>query len=240
MTTFSKLTVNPKYKKLEDYLKQLPVHWDLGEGKVIYKGRNELREIAVEGVLLVVKEFQKPNVINRLAYGIVRPSKAKRCYEYAQMLLDNGIGTPEPVAYYTQREGLYFGRSFYACLKSECPHTYISLMDGTYPNQERVLRAIAQLTARFHDLGWIHKDYSRGNILFRETPEEVKLEIIDLNRIRFHHIGMEEGCKNFERLPGTPEMLHILADEYAEARGFDKTKCRELILKHRETPLSTT
>lgn len=32
---------------------------------------------------------------------------------------------------------------------------------------------------------------------------------------------MEEGCKNFERLPGTHEMFVVLADEYAKSRGFD-------------------
>ena len=58
------------------------------------------------------------------------------------------------------------------------------------------------------------------------------MEIIDLNRIRFREVGMEEGCRNFERLPGTPEMFEILADEYAKARGFDAQECLKLILKY--------
>ena len=52
-----------------------------------------------------------------------------------------------------------------------------------------------------------------GYGVLNETGNEVKVEIIDLNRIRFMEIGMEMGCKNFERLPGTPEMFAILADE---------------------------
>ena len=234
MATRKSVTVNPKYAHLKQYLEKMPEHWDNQEGKVIYKGRNELREIEIEGVTMVVKAFRKPNMVNQLAYGILRPSKAKRSYEYAQMLLERGFGTPEPIGYYTERNGLLFGRSFYACLKSTCNFTYVHLMDGSYPNQERVLKAIARLTARFHEQGWMHKDYSRGNILFQETPEDVKLEIIDLNRIRFKKVDMETGCKNFERLPGTPEMLRILAKEYAEARGFDAEQCYEIIKKHRE------
>ena len=226
--------VNPKYPQLQTYMEQLPVRWDRGEGKIIYKSRNELREMEFEGITLVVKAFRKPNFINQLAYGVLRPSKAYRSYHYAQMLLDKGIGTPEPVAFYTQRKGLLFDRSFYACLKSECPYTYIHLMKGDHPHQERILKAIARVTARIHDLGWIHRDYSRGNILFCETPEEVKIEIIDLNRIRFQKVDMEEGCKNFERLPGNPEMLRIMAEEYAQARGFDEKKCYEIILNNRE------
>lgn len=226
--------INPEYSQLKAYMEQLPILWDNGEGKVIYKGRNELREMEYEGITLVVKSFHRPNFINRLVYGVIRSSKAYRSYHYAQMLLDKGIGTPAPVAYYTQRNGLFFNRSFYVCLKSECPYTYAHLMNGNYPNQERVLKAIAQVTAQIHELGWIHRDYSRGNILFQDTFEKVKIEIIDLNRIRFQKVGMEEGCKNFKRLLGTPEMLRILAEEYAQARGFDAEKCYKIILANRE------
>jgi hypothetical protein len=45
---------------------------------------------------------------------------------------------------------------------------------------------------------------------------------------------MVKGCKNFERLPGNPEMLRIMADEYAKARGFDADQCYELISTNRE------
>lgn len=226
--------VNPRYSQIKEYMTVLPVHWSNGEGKVIYKGRNELREVTVGGVTMVIKEFTTPNWINQVSYGIFRKSKAYRSYKYAQMLLANGIGTPEPVAYYTERDGLLFRRSYYACLKSECPNSYIDLMDGKFPNQERILRAIARVAARMHDLGYLHKDFSRGNILFKDTAEDVKVEIIDLNRIRFRKIDMLEGCKNFERLPGTPEMLRIMADEYAKARGFDADKCFEIMATYRE------
>ena len=45
----------------------------------------------------------------------------------------------------------------------------------------------------------------------------------------------DEGCKNFERLPATPEMHRILADEYAKARGFDPQQCFELMQAYRST-----
>lgn len=169
----------------------------------------------------MVKSFRKPNLVNQIVYGLFRSSKAERSYEYANMLLKSGIGSPCPVAYYTERAGLFFTRSYYVSLKSECPYTYYDLMKNNFPGQEQVLRAIARTTAALHEHGYLHKDYSRGNILFRETDGGVKVEIIDLNRIRFMEIGMEVGCKNFERLPGTQEMFAVLADEYAKVRGFD-------------------
>ena len=201
-------------------------------GTVIYKGRNELREMDWHGTKVVVKSFRVPNLINRIAYGVFRSSKAQRSFEYAEMLRREGIGSPAPVAYYTERNGLLFTHSYYACLKSECPYSYVNLMRGDFPGQEEVLRAIARTTAALHEKGYLHKDYSRGNILFRRTDKGVEVEIIDLNRIRFRAVDMEEGCRNFERLPGTPEMFAILADEYAKARGFDANECLKLILKY--------
>lgn len=227
-----KIYVASDFCTLADYAKALPALFKYNYGTVIYKGRNELREMDWHGTKVVVKSFRVPNLINRIAYGVFRSSKAQRSFEYAKMLRREGIGSPAPVAYYTERNGLLFTHSYYACLKSECPYSYVNLMRGDFPGQEEILRAIARTTAALHEEGYLHKDYSRGNILFRRTDKGVEVEIIDLNRIRFRTVDMEEGCRNFERLPGTPEMFAILADEYAKARGFDANECLKLILKY--------
>ena len=229
--------VGENYVDFSYWVKALPFCFGDSFGSLIYKGRNELREYNYNGKDLVIKSFAKPNLINRIVYGLFRSSKAQRSYEYADMLLKAGIGTPEPVGYCTERIGLLFTRSYYISLKSECPYVYYDLIKKHFDNQEQILRAIARTTATMHDHGYLHKDYSRGNILFRETGNEVKVEIIDLNRIRFMEIGMEMGCKNFERLPGTPEMFAILADEYAKARGFEADECLKLMLKYNSAML---
>lgn len=227
-----KVYVDAGFCTLTSYVKALPALFKYDSGTVIYKGRNELREMDWYGTKVVIKSFRVPNLINRIAYGVLRSSKAQRSFEYAEMLRREGIGSPAPVAYYTERNGLLFTRSYYVSLKSECPYSYVNLMRGDFPGQEEILRAIARTTAALHEKGYLHKDYSRGNILFRHTDKGVEVEIIDLNRIRFRTVNMEEGCRNFERLPGTPEMFAILADEYAKARGFDANECLKLILKY--------
>ena len=146
-----------------------------------------------------------------------------------------------PIAYLTERFlGLFLGRSYYVSLLSELPYTYNDIIAGTVPptDEEAFLRAIALTTARLHDAGMIHRDYSRGNILFGPDAEgHVQVELIDLNRIRFHEIGMEEGCRNFaERLPATEHQRRIMANTYAQARGFDPEACFRLMTQHnRET-----
>ena len=226
-----KIFVNDDYKDCIDFVRELPTYFKNKEGKVIHQGRNELREFHYKGLDLVVKSFCKPNIINRIAYGLFRSSKAQRSYEYAAMLLRTGIGSPMPVGYYTERKGLLFDRSYYVSLKSECPYTYNDLLKQNFVHEKEILRAVAATTAEMHERGYLHKDYSRGNILFRETPEGVKIEIIDLNRIRFKKISMEEGCKNFERLPGRDEWWKIMAETYAQRRGFNPDTCYHLICK---------
>lgn len=226
--------VHPNYQYLHDFIKTLPIHFRNNNGKIIYKGRNELREFKTNDTELVVKAFRIPNIINRIAYGLLRSSKAKRSYAYAQMLQKSNIGTPQPIGYYTERNGFLFGKSYYISLKSECPYTYYDLTKNDFINEDKILRAIARTTAAMHEHGYLHKDYSRGNILFKESDEEVKVEIIDLNRIRFAKIDMNTGCKNFERLPATPHMHHIMSEEYAKVRGFDAKKCYERMVFYRK------
>ena len=205
---------------------------DPQKDEVIYQGRNELRQMLYEETEVVIKSFRLPNLINRIAYGWLRSSKAERSFRYAERLLKMGIHTPKPIGYYTERKHFLFARSYYACYRSSCPYTYADLLRQSFPDEEAILQAIAQTTARLHEAGWLHKDYSRGNILFGLTPEGVRVEIIDLNRFRFKQVGWEEGCRNFERLPLNDRMLTILTSAYAQARGFDVERCLEWMRQH--------
>ena len=64
------------------------------------------------------------------------------------------------------------------------------------------------------NMGYAHKDYGRENILFQKTPEGIKLEIVDLNRMFIGTIGMKAGCKNFERPACHSADASLDAEEY--------------------------
>ncbi|RHE93020.1 glycosyltransferase [Bacteroides intestinalis] len=224
------MAVAPGYENMSDFIKVLPVIFE-DRGTVIYKGRNELREFDIAGQKVVVKSFQIPHLLNRIIYNFFRESKARRSFRYAAMLRQFNIGSPTPIGFCSVSSWFLFGKSYFVSLRSECPYTYRDLPQRPFEEQEEILRAIARATAALHEHGILHKDYSAGNILFAERPEGVSVEIIDLNRMRFGKVSLEEGCKNFERLPGTDEMFAVLADEYAKSRGFNKEKCLQLIEK---------
>lgn len=229
------LVLDSRFRKLEGFMNSIPGRFAAGEGELVYKGRNELRKFVYDGHEIVVKSFHRPNLVNRFVYGVFRPSKAKRSYIHARMYLRIGVGTPEPVGYLNVRRGLLFDRSYYVTLMSECTHVYNDLFYQQFDYADEVLREVGRVTAVLHEHGYAHKDYGRGNILFRKTQEGIKLDIVDLNRMFIGKIDMKTGCKNFERLPATPHMHRLMAEEYARVRGFDAKECYELMRAYRST-----
>ena len=229
------LVLNPQFKHLETFMKSLPTRFAKNEGEVIYKGRNELRKINYEGCDYIVKAFRTPNVINRFVYGIFRPSKAKRSYEHACMFLKIGVGTPCPVGYMNVRKGLLFDKSYLVTLVSKCSHVYCELFERKFEYEDEVMREIARVTANLHSHGYAHKDYGRGNILFEKTDNGILIELVDLNRLAIGPLDLKASCKNMERLPATPHMHRVFADEYARLRGFDADECYKLLVAYRST-----
>ena len=196
------------------------------EGEVLFSRRNTLRLTDD----IVVKQFAVPNLLRGLWYGLFGRSKARRSYEYALRM--NGL-TPAPVAY---REVRVFGilrESWYACRKSECKHTFNELIgQPDYPNRTDILKAIGRFTATLHRRGILHGDYSGGNILF--TADGSRVEVIDLNRIRFcSRLSREQRLLNFERLNIDRDALRTIVEAYAAAMGDDPAKDAEFVIAHR-------
>lgn len=196
------------------------------EGEVIFSRRNTLRLTGD----VVVKQFAVPNLLRGLWYGLFGRSKARRSYEYAQRM--NGL-TPAPVAYREARMSGVLRESWYACRKSECQHTFNELIGKPdYPNRTDILKAIGRFTATLHRRGILHGDYSGGNILF--TADGSRVEVIDLNRIRFcSRLSREQRLLNFERLNIDRDALRTMVEAYAAAMGDDPAKDAEFVIAHR-------
>ena len=219
---------------LQGFVASLPARFEQSEGKLIHDGRNKLREISYKANDYVVKSYKKPNPVNRLVYGLLRPSKAKRSFCNALLLKQISVGTPDPVGYLNVRNGLLFTQSFLITRKSVCRYRYDQLFDTHTEMQEAVAREVGRITAVLHENNLSHLDYGRGNILFDfDKQGNVFLELVDLNRMRHGTVDIKAGCKNLERLPATAQMHRWLAQEYALARDFDEEECYRLMRAYR-------
>ncbi|GHV20382.1 hypothetical protein FACS1894174_02130 [Bacteroidia bacterium] len=227
------IVINPRYEYLKDFVKNLPGYFE-SEGKTIYQGRNEIKVLSINDNELVIKSFRIPNIINKIVYAYFRPSKAKRSYENGMKLMENGIGTPEPVAYIESFRYGNFYRSYYISRKSLLNRNFRELSDLPQTSETHaILDKFAQFTANLHEKHIFHKDYTPGNILFDQVGQEYRFDIIDINRMKFCEVDMKTGCKNFESLYIEDDMFRFLSGRYAFYRKFDPDTCEKLVMKYR-------
>lgn len=224
-----KIVVNPKYESLGEFIKELPQTFD-DSGETIYRGRNQLKAIEYKGIKLNVKSFRTPNLVNRFIYGNIRKSKARRSFEYANILIDKKINTPDPVAYIEEKSLFSFKRSYYLSIHDNFDGMMREFKWGKLEGREKLLTQFAEFTADMHNKKVLHLDYSPGNILYKKTEDGFSFYLVDLNRMKFGNVSMEKGCENFRRLWGSDQMIAFIAAEYAKARNFDIDKCVGLTL----------
>ena len=184
--------------------------------------RNTIKIINIEGVNINIKAFKIPNIFNQIAYRFFRKSKAQRSFEYAKKLIELGIGTPKPLAFFEFNTLLLFKKSFYLSEQVDCDLTYRELItDLNYPNYETILRAFTRFTYLLHERGIQFLDHSPGNTLIKKNGNHYDFYLVDLNRMNFGELDFETRIKNFSRLTMYKSMVEIMSDEYAKCSGED-------------------
>lgn len=201
-----------------------------GEG-----GRNIIKTIYLNGVLLNVKAFKVPNFINKIVYNFFRKSKAQRSFEYANKLIDLNVGTPKPFAYFEFKSPLFFKKSFYVSEHLDCDLTYRELTkDFNIPDYDHILRAFTRFTFDLHQKGIHFLDHSPGNTLIKKDGETYKFYLVDLNRMNFGVLDFETRIKNFARLTIHKSMVEVMSDEYAKCSGDDYNRIFNLMWQETE------
>ncbi|MDD2673352.1 MAG: lipopolysaccharide kinase InaA family protein [Flavobacterium sp.] len=226
-----KYIFNPSFKSLEKQIRNFVNNFDttgilFGDGQ-----RNKIKLFELEDKTINIKSFKIPNIINQVAYKYFRKSKARRSYEYANRLLENGIGTPQPLAYVENFKLSGLEKSFYISEHLQAELTFRELvLQPDYPDHENILRQFTRFTFDLHQKRIEFLDHSPGNTLIKKGSEgNYCFFLVDLNRMNFHDVmDFDSRMKNFNRLTPKTEMLAIMSDEYAKLYGkkydevFDK------------------
>jgi hypothetical protein len=191
-----------------------------GTGRLFGDGkRNIIKLFELEGKTINIKSFKIPNLINKIAYKYFRKSKARRSFEYATILLEKGIGTPEPFAYLENYNWIGLKDSYYASEHLECDLTYRELVEiPDFPDHENILRQFTQFSFHLHERGVEFLDHSPGNTLIKKSVEGLyKFFLVDLNRMNFHdQMDFEQRMKNLSRLTPQKGMIAIMSNEYSK------------------------
>ena len=215
--------VNSKFIELNAEILDIPKVFHT-KGALLFQHRNIIKTMDINDITLNVKSFRIPHIINRFAYKYIRQSKAKRSYKYAEKLLSLGISTPQPVAYIENSNLLGLTESYYISLQSNCDYVFKDLLSKNICEIEDILIEFTRFTYKMHSKGVFFIDHSPGNTLISKTDNGYDFCLVDLNRTKFYNkeISLDLGIKNFYRLGSTPEMVEVMAKEYALLRGADE------------------
>ncbi|RUT71925.1 Kdo domain containing protein [Flavobacterium cupreum] len=197
--------------------------------------RNIIKLFEFNHKTINIKSFKIPNVINKIAYKYFRKSKARRSFEYATILLEKGIGTPQPIAFLENFNWLGLRDSYYVSEHLVTELTYRELVEiPDYPDHENILRQFTRFSFDLHEKGIEFLDHSPGNTLIKKIGEDTyDFFLVDLNRMEFHDtMSFEMRMKNLCRLTPVKEMVAVMSNEYARLYGEPEQKTFDTLWKY--------
>lgn len=190
-------------------------------GEVLRDNRNTLWCVKVEGEELVVKRFAKPLRLNRWVYTFLRPTKAKRSYNYSLRLEQLGIAVADPVGYIECRRGLLFHTGYYVSKRLPYP-TLEHLEREPQLRQLEILDAFAAFTVELHEKGVLDYDYNPGNIFYYRENDTWSFALIDVNRMAFRRNLSRRDCvEMLHHLDWEKPYLDYVLVRYAELRKWN-------------------
>jgi serine/threonine protein kinase len=196
----------------------------------IHKARNELKIMTYENEVVVVKSFKTPNLIRRVYYTFFRDTKAKKSYDHS---LKIGEFTPEPIACIEFYDFGLLTESYFIAKEFNYDFTIREpLLDIDFKERKMIFEAFAEFTFKLHEKGILHKDYSPGNILIRQKNGGYIFKIVDINRMTFKKLSLDERLKNFNKLWANDEDLKIMIGKYALLLNEEQNRCVELAVAY--------
>lgn len=217
--------VNTNFQSYEHQLKSFIKHYETTGEDFGNQDRNSLKLFELDGSTINVKSFKIPNIVNQIAYRFFRKSKAQRSFEHGNTLVELGIGTPDPIAFFEFQRPVLFKNSYYISAHLQYDLTYRELTtDLNYPDHTTILRAFTRFTFQLHEKGINFLDHSPGNTLIQLNNGDYKFYLVDLNRMRFETLNFDERIKNFAKLTIHKSMIEVMSDEYAKLmkRPYDE------------------
>lgn len=196
----------------------------------IHQARNEIKIIKYENKDLVVKSFKIPNFINKLVYTFFKDSKAKKSYENSVKIIDF---VPTPIGYVEFKSYGLLSNSYFVSENFKYDFTIREpLLDSDFIDREIILKEFANFSFRLHENDILHLDYSPGNILIKKSTNGFTFKIVDINRMAFKKLSLNQRLQNLSMLWAKDEDMKIIAKQYAKLLAKSEDMIVDLALKY--------
>lgn len=227
------IIIHSKYKSKEEAILQLVADF-FNEGEMIVEGaRNTIKSNFLADEKVNIKFFQKPGILKSIIYSFFRSTKAKRSFDYANYLLDHQILTPFPIAYIENRSSLGLLKdSYYICQQIDYDFTIRELIHNPlFPERNVILEQFAEFTFKMHEAKVNFLDHSPGNTLVvKKDSGKYEFYLIDLNRMNFRDLSIEERMDNFKKMWLSKTMVKVVAKAYAKLSNQPEEKLQTILL----------
>jgi Lipopolysaccharide kinase (Kdo/WaaP) family len=194
----------------------------IGSGK-----RNVIKHHVVKGENINFKSFKKPNPINSIVYRYFRKSKARRSFEYANLLISKNFNTPQPIAFVEYNNFFCLTSSYYICEHLFDVFTLREVYKNPYfVDREIIIRDYVNLIYQLHENGIEFIDNTSANFLIRKEANEYKFFLVDLNRMNFYtNIKTNKRLKNLSKTTNDLTIIKIIGDEYSRLTSLPVEYC---------------
>lgn len=209
------LEITPAYEFARGFLQNIEAHFE-AEKTTIHQVRNTIKKISFESQDFIVKSFGNSNLFNRIVYGIFRDSKAKRSFQNATNLLSSKIATAKPVAYCEIKNFGIIKHSYFISLKVDFDYDFHDINFERKPACEKLFKQFADFTFQMHQAGFLHLDYTPGNILIKENNSNFEFTIIDINRMKMGPVSWQVGASSLGKIYFKEPQMKIVSARYAE------------------------
>ena len=137
-----------------------------------------------------------------------------------------GNFTPQPIGYIEFISSSLLEESYFISERFNYDFTIREpLLQFDFENRDEILKGFARFTYELHEAEILHQDYSPGNILIKREDDSFTFKVVDINRMEFRPLTLDERLKNFSKLWATTPDIIIMAKEYAKISNEDEEYC---------------
>lgn len=213
-----KTEINPRYPEATAIAEQLATAGIPAEAEEIFRARNTVSVLPGEHPMCI-KAYRVPGFIKSFIYGHLRKPKAVRAFRNAYELRKLGIDTPEPICMVACFNAVGLTKSYYVCRFFDSEWHELRGVEKRADFTE-LAHALASFMASLHSKGVLMKDFTPGNILFRQNVDgSYSFALIDINRMEFDVYDKNRLLGNFRSTLETEEGMLELARQYAALSG---------------------
>jgi len=219
-------TINNKYT---DLLQNIKDYFDASDN-ILHNARNKIKLINYNNEELVIKAFKIPNIINQIVYSFFKDSKAKKSYQNS---LKISTFVPDAIGYIEfYRFGL-LQDSYFISKKFDYDFDIRpSLTENNFQDKTNIFKQFAHFAFQLHQNDIFHEDFSPGNILIKKQNDNYIFKIVDINRMKFKKLNIDDRMRNFAKLWAKDNDLKIITNEYAKIINEDQNKLFQIAQKY--------